>query len=85
MCFYILCSIPHSPELLAESGFCSHGQKYQQHQNNHDESMCVVEIFGSDSCFRWMTTKGGSGMFQGVIFHKESNGGVSLAVRHQFL
>jgi hypothetical protein len=76
---------PHSLELLAESGFHSHGQKYQQHPNNHSKSMRVVEIFGSDSCFWWMTTKGGGGMFLGVFFHEESNGDVILAVQSRLL
>ena len=80
MSFYVLCSIPHSPELLAESGFRSQGQKYLQHPNNHGKSMGVVEIFGIDSCVRWMTTTGVGGMFLGVMFHEESNSDVSLAV-----
>ena len=42
--------------------------------------MRVGEIFGSDSRFRWMMTKGGGGMFLGVMFHEELNGDVSLAV-----
>ena len=78
MCFYVLCSILQSPELLAESGFCSQGQKYQQHPNNHGKSMHVAENFGSDSRFWWMTAKAGGGMFLGVIFHEESNSDVSL-------
>ena len=85
MCVYVLCSIPHSPALLAESAFCSHGQKYQQHPNNHGESMRVVEIFSSDSSFQGIMTKGGGGMFLGVIFHEESIGDVSLAVQRRLL
>ena len=42
--------------------------------------MRVVEFFGSDTSFQWMTTMGGGGMFLGVIFHKESDGDISLAV-----
>jgi hypothetical protein len=80
MCFYVLCSIPPSPEILAESGFRSHGKKYKPHSNNQGESMHVVEIFSNDLRFRWMTTKGGGGMFLRGIFHEESNNDVSLVV-----
>jgi hypothetical protein len=45
-----------------------HSQQYQQHPNNHGESMCVVEIFGNDASFRLTSEKWVGDMSIGVLF-----------------
>jgi len=49
---------------------CITAKKYQQHLNNIGVSMHVVEIFGSDMCFLWMTMVqcGAIALGLGIIF-----------------
>ena len=47
--------------------------------------MRVVVFYCSEMRFQWLATEGGRGMFLEVIFHEESNGDVSLAVRRRLL
>ena len=42
-------------------------EKYQQHPNNHGESVCVVETLAV-ICTPVEDDQGGGGMFPGVIF-----------------
>jgi len=48
-------------------------------------NLCVVEIFGGDQSFLWMTTVWGGDIALDQIFHEESLGDVSKSLGYWLL